>query len=245
MPRSRPTSGHSDHASATDAPSVQPPGRHEVGHGGRRIQGWVSILAPSTEPVDGEAAGRNEAREKCGHESGGRARTMYLRSPTRRRRSFRGRRFATVGCHGEPEPLDGSAPRGPERRQARRSTPWCPQARPRGMHPGRLAGTGLCRMKGTHGARRRGSRGSHSRRRRVGGSGALLAFSLGCRSLGYRRRLARSRSGLFSRGALEGRGLSVGLGFPGFRGRLGGRDPGWQKTLRIQVAAFVRSLANP
>jgi hypothetical protein len=76
----------------------------------------------------------------------------------------------------------------------------------------------------------------------VGGRGALLAFSLGYRSLGYRRRLARSRSGLFSRGALGGRGLSVRLGF---RGGLGDRDPGWQKVLGIQVAAYVRSLAYP
>jgi hypothetical protein len=97
-------------------------------------------------------------------------------------------------------------------------------------------------MEGNNCARRRGSRGSHPRPRRVGGSRALLAFSLGCGRLGYRRRLARSRPGLFSRGALGGRGLSVGLGF---RGGLGSRDPGWQKALRVQVAAFVRSLANP
>jgi hypothetical protein len=97
-------------------------------------------------------------------------------------------------------------------------------------------------MEGTNGARRGGSRGSHSRRRRVDGSGALLAFSLGCRRLGSRRRLTRSRSGLFSHGALGGRGLSVGLGF---RGGLGGRDPGWQKALGVQVAAFIRSPANP
>lgn len=237
MPRSRSTSGHSDHTSPTDAPTFQPPGRDEVGHRKRRIPDRLRILAPSTEPVDGEAAGSNEACEKCGHESGDRARAMYLRSP-RGPHPSRGRRFATARCRGEWELLDGSGPGGPERRQARGGTLWCPRARPCGVDPSGLADTGLGRMEGTDGARRRGSRGSHSKRRRVGGSGALLAFRLGWRRRGYRRRLARSWPRLFSRGALGGRGLGVGVGF-GFLGGLGGRDPGWQKTLGIQIAACV------
>ncbi len=242
MPRSRPTSGHSDHTSATDAATFQPPGRHEVGYCGRRISDRLRILAPSTEPVNSEAADRHEAREKCGHESGGRTRTTYLRSPTRGRRPFRSRRFAMAGCRGEPGLINGSNPDGPARRQSRWGTPLCPQVHPHGAHFSRLAGTGLFRMDVTSCARRRGSRGSLSMGRRVGDSGALLAFSLGRRRRGNRGRLARSRSGLFSRGALGGRGLSVGLGF---RGGLGDRDPGWQKALGIQVAAPVRSLANP
>jgi hypothetical protein len=242
MPRSRPTSGHSDHPSATDAPSFQPPGRHEVGHRGRRIPDRLGILTRSTEPVDGEAAGRNEAREKCGHESSDRARAIHLRSPTRGPRPSRDQRFATLGCRGERELLNGSDPGGPERRRARSGTPWCPQARPCGAHPSRIVGSGFCRVDdGTDGARGRG-RGRDSGRRRVGSSRALLALSLGWRRLGHRSGLVRSRPGLFSRGALGGRGLSVGLGF---RGGLGSRDPGWQKALRVQVAAFVRSLANP
>jgi hypothetical protein len=45
---------------------------------------------------------------------------------------------------------------------------------------------------------------------------------------------------LFGRGALGGRGLSVVVGFGfGFLGGLGGRDPGWQKALGIQIAACV------
>ncbi|CAN5276891.1 hypothetical protein BH18ACT14_BH18ACT14_03210 [soil metagenome] len=224
MPRSRRTSGQSDHTSAADAPSFQPPGRHEVGHRGRRIPDGLRILAPSTEPVDGEAAGRNEAREKCGHESGDRARAMYLRSPTRGPRPSQGRRFAMDRCRGERGPLDGSGPGGPERRQAWCCTLWCPRALPCRADPSRLADAGFCRMEGNDGAGRGGRRGSHSRRRRVVGSGALSAFSLGWWRRGHRRRLARSRPGLFGRGALGGRGLSVGLGF---LGGLGGRDPGW------------------
>jgi hypothetical protein len=242
MPRSRPTSGHSDHTSATDAATFQPRGRGEVGHRGRRIPDRLRILVPSTEPVSSEAAGRNEAREKCGHESSDRARTTYLRSPTRGPRPSRDQRFATLGCRGERELLNGSDPGGPERRRARSGTPLCPQARPCGAHPSRIVGSGFCRLDdGTDGARGRG-RGRDSGRRRVGSSRALLALSLGWRRLGHRSGLVRSRSGLFSRGALGGRGPSVGLSL---RGSLGRRHPGWQKALGIQVAPFVRSLANP
>jgi hypothetical protein len=87
--------------------------------------------------------------------------------------------------------------------------------------------------------RGRGWRGSRSRRRRVCVSGTLPALRLGHGRLSLRRRLAR-RLRLLSRGDFGGRRLG-GLDVCSGRGGGGTRR---QKALRIQVAGFVRSLAN-
>jgi hypothetical protein len=205
MPRSRPTSGRSDYTPAADAPTFQPPGRHEVGPGGRRVPGRTRILAPSTEPVCGEAANRNKAGEKRGHGHGGHARPTDLGSPSGGRRPLGGRRLAAAGCGDEPEPLSGSGD--------------SLRAPPCGGHPRRRADAGLCLIRSPAGARMRvggGSWGLSMRRDGggdllcVAGSGALRTFRLVC--------------GHLRRGTLGGCGLGVRVDF---RTRLGGRSSGW------------------
>ena len=238
MPPSRRTNGHSDRTSATDAATVQPPGRHEVGNRGRRIPARLLFLMPSTEPTDGEAAGRNEAHEQRGHEPCGCARTMNLRRPSYSGRRIRDGRLAAMGGGSQPEPRDGSGPDRSGRGQAACRTRLGPHARLWGAGHGGLAGTGLWHMETTH-VRRRGWRGNRPRRRRVCAGGALPTRRLGHGRRSLRRRLAR-RLGLLSRGGFGGRGLG---GLDVRSGRAGGGTR-WQKALGVQVAGFVRSLAN-
>ena len=231
MPRSRPTSRHSDCAPPTDAPTFQPPGRDEVRHGGRRIPRGLRIRAPPAEAVGGEAADPDEAREQCGHERRGRVRAMDLGSSRGGRHRSRGRGLATSGRGGSlPERCDGW-----DRRRAGQGRPGRNLSTP---HRGRLAGRWLCISRTNGGRRRRGWCSRHGTfwRGRVRRS---VRFMVGSRALqvlalGSRLRLLRGR-------ALGGCGLGCWFDLHAGFGSWGSR---WHEGFRIEVAGLVRRLSD-